>query len=222
MLSGCKRSLALVEGIHDYALLKGLLRDFIDVVLEPDRRRLYETLRRCSTGCLVVHPLGGIRSMSGRVVRLVLYHAKTLTGIDCFLIVVDSDEQEPRSRLERIQERLGDVVKLYKPGKIEEAGGGGLAYRCFAPQRARLPRLCLASWSCSAECWIASTLPGCSVSPLAGCDSNARRLCKACLADAKRRGAGVEDEARRVAETLAAGGLAAGLLQGLRRRLLDP
>ncbi|NOZ89208.1 MAG: hypothetical protein GXO15_04700 [Crenarchaeota archaeon] len=213
MLAGCKRALALVEGVYDYALLKGLLSGVMSVVLESDGWRLYDTLRRCG-GCLVVHTVNGIRNMGEKTVRLVLYRVKTLPGGNCLTAVVDSDEQEPRNRLELLWRRLDAVVKLYRAVDAAESGGGHFAYRCISPRRGVLPRLCIASWSCSAECWIASALPG--------CDAGMRRRCKACLhADAGGK-IGLEEAARAVAEALESGGPAAGPLQGLRRRLLDP
>lgn len=180
--------IVVVEGFNDYLFLKGLIRgsglNSVRVVkAEPDKPSNAQNIaRQCRSDCIVVLPLKGIGNIKDKAIRMLIHLVRTIPGADTLVVLVDGDTREPAERVERMKKKLDTLIKeMYKEGRNADSySESTFAYACFEPERRGAPRLCIASWRCSAECWIALASPGCDLTSLAECPIN---KCKACMED---------------------------------------
>jgi len=183
------RVVLVVEGRNDYELVRGLLGDhYASIEFAEGFAELFEKARRCHPPCIIAQQLRGIGNLNAKTLRPILYGVRALTRLDCVAVVIDSDDYPPAARLQRILEKhrdIGDALRRLYTAKPFVKDGEPLAYMCFTHQK--LPSLCIASWRCSAECWIALALETCSVTSLEHCDEPFRRRCRQCLRDAEKR-----------------------------------
>ena len=179
--------MVVVEGFNDYLFLKGLISGgglTVRVVkAEPDRpSNAQNTARQCRGDCIVVFPLKGIGNIRDRAVRKLIYLARTIPRADTLVVLVDSDTHEPAKRVEQVKKKLGMLInEMYKGGlNASSYNDSDFAYICFGPGRKGAPRLCIASWRCSTECWISLASPVCNLTGLAECPID---KCKTCMED---------------------------------------
>ena len=171
MLSGCRQAIVFVEGTNDMLFLSMLAPENY-VVKDVDRHVINQAVWECEIEdreCLVMTSLEGIGNVEKTIERIVKWF-KVLGPNICVILLVDSDEKDPIDRLQRY------VEQLRLPGKVRRYHDRFFAYHCLIDAKDEV-KLCMASWRCCAECWIALLLPENPVTSLDSCDSNLRKLC---------------------------------------------
>ena len=184
MLADCNKALIVVEGFKDYILLAGLLGDiYDDITFAGKERETYYKLRLCGSRCLVVYALNGIKNLKDYAVRRLAYKLKTFTTSGCFIVILDSDDNEPQQRVSETEEKLGKILDEMYSRVSEDAVESSryLVAECFEPRRGRGPRLCLSSWRCSGDCWLALASRSCRITNLEECNRQLRMVCKDCI-----------------------------------------
>ena len=186
MLNSCTSALVVVEGDNDYALISGLIGTTYSVKMARKGLQVATELRRCSSNCVVVYPVGGLGNIrSTALPRHIYYMASISTGLSCLVVLVDSDEDEPAERVNKLEERLNKLIReKYRGGQQRYSSSVNdryLAYTCFSSGKKGVPVLCIASWRCSAECWLATAIDECEITSVDECKQSDRNKCKECI-----------------------------------------
>ena len=176
MLGACKYAVVIVEGLYDAYLLAALLPEGRRLHYFSRLRNVWEKLWECmyadDSSCYVAYLAGGLSRVEAAARKLLHLVARTLPDpghSTCLAVIVDSDMDNPAVRLEKYAKNLG-VEPVYS-----ERRGSYFAAICRRGQGE--PRVCVASWLCSAECWIALLAPGSPITSLERCDKAMRSLC---------------------------------------------
>ncbi len=175
MLGGCRHVVAVVEGHNDAYLLGALAPESHAYHYYEDLRSVYEKLWECiyeEQECIIAYIAQGLKKIkeASRKIRIILKTIPDPEKTTCLTVIVDSNSDEPAKRAE---EYYHEITRSQQPDT--QNADKYFAKLCTA--QAKGPKLCTASWRCSAECWIALTTPENPVTNIEQCSPNQRKQC---------------------------------------------
>lgn len=194
LLSSCKYAIIVTEGVYDAYLLGAvtLTLENYDIAMFSHAGEIYEYLWECFTtngygrGCIAVYPAGGIDNVGNAAEKIANVVRGLISSVPdkevCLIAIVDSDNDKPFDRARYYYEELQKAIRAIIASDRRDRGArpvqqGGKYFVSLCIRQPDIPKMCVASWKCSAECWIALVVPGSPITSVEYCDENVRKRC---------------------------------------------
>ncbi|BES81733.1 hypothetical protein [Pyrodictium abyssi] len=188
MLSGCKYAIIVTEGLYDVYLLGAAVSDNYDLYYSSNIEEIKEYMWECflDAGCIAIYPAGGIKNVRDATKEIIKATEAFIRSVPnaevCLAVIVDSDSDRPTDRANEYYQRLWKIiqeiiVRNKKDKEVQPIQHGGKYFASLCIRRPDRPKICIASWKCSAECWIALVVPRSPITSVEYCDKDVRKHC---------------------------------------------
>jgi len=192
LLSSCKYAIIVTEGVYDAYLLGAVAPENHDIAMFSHAGEIPEYLWECFTtngrgrGCIAVYPAGGVDNVGNaaeKIANVVRGFIRFVPDKEvCLIAIVDSDNDKPFDRARYYYEELQKAIQAIttsdgRDGEARPVQHGGKYFVSLCIRQPDAPKVCVASWKCSAECWIALVVPRSPVTSVEYCDRDVRKRC---------------------------------------------